>query len=44
VAAQDYFPDGVEPTVLFRPGEEGREPGLAERLAWIDRILGREGR
>ena len=41
VASQSYFPDDLEPVVLFRPGTEGREEALAERLAWIDGILGR---
>ena len=44
VVAQRYFPDGVEPTTLFRPGAEGREAALAERLAWIDEQLGRPPR
>jgi putative ATPase len=43
IVAQRYFPDGVE-DVLYRPGTEGREPAIAERLAWIDEVLGREGR
>ena len=43
IVAQRYFPDGVE-DVLYRPGTEGRESAIAERLAWIDEILGREGR
>ncbi len=44
VAVQRYFPEEIEPVVLFRPGGEGREVGLAERLAWIDELLGRGGR
>ncbi len=43
IVAQRYFPDGVE-DVLYRPGTEGRESAIAERLAWIDEVLGREGR
>ena len=44
VIAQRYFPDDVDPVVLFRPGAEGREAALAERLAWIDEALGRPPR
>jgi putative ATPase len=44
VARQSYFPDDMEPTVVFRPGTEGREEALAERLRWIDEILGRPPR
>ena len=44
VARQSYFPDEIEPTVLFRPGTEGREEALAERLRWIDEMLGRPPR
>ena len=43
IVAQRYFPDGVE-DVLYRPGTEGRESAIAERLGWIDEVLGREGR
>jgi len=44
VVAQQYFPDGVDARILFRPGENGDESDLGERLAEIDRRLGREGR
>lgn len=44
VVPQQYFPDGVEPITLFRPGEHGAERAIRERLERIDRILGREGR
>ncbi len=44
VARQSYFPEEIEPTVLFRPGSEGREEALAERLRWIDEMLGRPPR
>ena len=44
IVAQQYFPDEVQPRPLFDPGSEGREPGLSRRLAWIDAVLGREGR
>ena len=44
IVAQQYFPDEVRPRPLFHPGTEGREPGLSRRLAWIDAVLGREGR
>ncbi len=43
IVRQRYFPDGIE-AVLYRPGTEGREQGISERVAWIDEILGREGR
>ncbi len=44
VVRQRYLPDDVEAEPLYRPTEQGREAGLKERLAWIDEILGREGR
>lgn len=44
VVTQQYFPDGVDPTSLYHPSGEGREASLAERLEWLDSILGREGR
>lgn len=42
VVAQQYFPDGVPPTAIFRPGDLGREGEIAERLREIDRVFGRE--
>jgi putative ATPase len=44
VVAQRYFPEEVEPVALFHPTDSGRETGLAERLAWLDEVLGRRGR
>lgn len=44
VVAQQYFPDGIEPAILYRPGTEGAEPRIAERLAGVDPVLGRRGR
>lgn len=44
VVDQAYFPDGIEPTTLYHPSEEGREAGLKERLAWLDEVFGRRGR
>lgn len=44
VVRQQYFPDGVDPTALFRPGRAGQEGEIAQRLARIDRIIGREDR
>jgi len=41
VVGQQYFPDGVPATALYRPGELGREKFIKERLEEIDRILGR---
>jgi putative ATPase len=42
VVSQQYFPDGVPPTALYRPGSRGAEEEIKDRLAGIDRILGRE--
>ncbi|MFP3881283.1 MAG: replication-associated recombination protein A [Actinomycetota bacterium] len=42
VVAQQYFPDGVPPTVVYRPGDLGREKFIKERLEEIDRMLGRD--
>jgi putative ATPase len=39
---QQYFPDEIQPVALYRPTEQGRERGLAERLEWLDEVLGRE--
>jgi putative ATPase len=44
VVAQQYFPDRVEPQVVFRPGDHGEEGEISRRLEAIDRILGRHGR
>jgi putative ATPase len=44
VVAQQYFPDGVAPEVLYEPGERGGEEAITDRLDEIDRALGREGR
>jgi putative ATPase len=44
VVEQQYFPDGVAPDVLYRPGDEGEETATKARLRDIDRVLGREGR
>ena len=44
VLAQQYFPDEIEPVPLYRPTDQGRESGLAERLAWLDEVFGRDGR
>jgi putative ATPase len=42
VVSQQYFPDGVPPRALYRPGELGEESAIGERLERIDRVLGRE--
>jgi putative ATPase len=42
VVDQQYFPDGVPPTAIYRPGDLGREKFIKERLAEIDRILKRD--
>lgn len=44
VVPQQYFPDGVDPTVIFEPGDHGAEKEIAERLEKIDKLLGRRGR
>ena len=44
VVAQQYFPDGVAPRVIFRPGDHGEESDIGRRLEAIDRILGRHDR
>ncbi|HEX6222599.1 MAG TPA: replication-associated recombination protein A [Acidimicrobiia bacterium] len=42
IVAQQYFPDGVEPVGLYQPGDAGDETSIKDRLAEIDRVLGRE--
>ena len=44
VVPQQYFPDGVDPTVIFEPTDHGAESDISQRLEKIDKILGREGR
>jgi putative ATPase len=44
IVEQRYLPDGVDPGPLYRPGTEGREDALAERLRWIDDRLGKPPR
>jgi putative ATPase len=44
VVRQRYFPDGVPEAIFYRPGDQGRESGMRERLAWLDEIFGRSGR
>ncbi|HSJ28368.1 MAG TPA: replication-associated recombination protein A [Acidimicrobiia bacterium] len=44
IVEQRYLPDGVDPGPLYRPGAEGREDSLAERLRWIDDRLGKPPR
>jgi len=41
IVPQQYLPDEAEGRVIFRPGREGYEERLAERLAEIDRRMGR---
>jgi putative ATPase len=41
VVAQQYLPDEVADAVVFRPGDRGEEVHLADRLAAIDRELGK---
>lgn len=42
IIRQQYFPDGVDATVLFRPGIHGAEQRIRESLEEIDRVLGRD--
>ena len=42
VVAQQYFPDGIEPTSIYEPTDQGRESGFKERLAWLDEIFDRK--
>jgi putative ATPase len=42
VVEQQYFPDGVPPTVVYRPGGLGDEADIKRRLEDIDRILKRD--
>ncbi|MFZ0014890.1 MAG: replication-associated recombination protein A [Acidimicrobiia bacterium] len=42
IAKQQYFPDGIEGPVVYRPGHRGDELDIAERLVEIDRVLERE--
>lgn len=44
VVPQQYLPDEAEGRLLFQPGSTGAEAALAERLAAIDRAMGRRGR
>ncbi|MEN8040428.1 MAG: replication-associated recombination protein A [Actinomycetota bacterium] len=41
VVVQQYLPDGSEEITLFEPKHTGAEKDVAERLARIDRILGK---
>jgi putative ATPase len=41
VVGQQYLPDTATGAILYRPGEHGEESELADRLARIDRILGK---
>ncbi|MBM3695966.1 MAG: replication-associated recombination protein A, partial [Actinobacteria bacterium] len=44
VVAQQYLPDAAAGAVLYRPGREGDEAARAERLAALDRLVGRPPR
>ena len=44
VIAQQYLPDGLEHEILVRLTRIGAERDLADRLARIDRILGKPAR
>jgi putative ATPase len=42
VVEQQYFPDGVPPKAIYKPGDLGDEQAITERLDEIDRVLKRE--
>ncbi|GMQ97528.1 MAG: replication-associated recombination protein A [Acidimicrobiia bacterium] len=42
VSEQQYLPDGLEGTILYQPKRVGDETTLADRLARIDEILGKQ--
>ncbi len=44
VVPQQYFPDGVDPEIIFKPGGHGEEAQVKRRLEEIDNRLGRKGR
>jgi putative ATPase len=44
IVPQQYLPDEAGGRVIFRPSREGYEERLAERLAEIDRRMGRRER
>ncbi|MCU0281439.1 MAG: replication-associated recombination protein A [Acidimicrobiia bacterium] len=41
VVAQQYLPDAAAGSIFYRPGSEGAEGERAERLAALDRLVGR---
>ena len=41
---QEYLPDELRGTTLYRPGTFGYEKRVAERIAWWERLKGGEGR
>ena len=42
IAEQQYLPDAARDRILFHPGDLGAEASIAERLAEIDRKIGRK--
>jgi putative ATPase len=44
IVAQQYLPDGLEGTILYRPSRAGAEREVAERLDRIDDRMGRSRR
>ena len=38
---QRYWPESIEPAILYQPGERGTESAIAERQAVADRISGK---
>jgi len=44
IVAQAHFPTGIRPQPIYRPGDQGEEADLADRLTRIDETLRRKGR
>lgn len=44
VVEQNYWPEGSDPQILYRPGLEGAEGELAARLEEADRVMKKEKR
>ena len=42
VVNQRYWPEGIEPRILYQPGSRGSESAIAERQAAADRVLGKK--
>jgi putative ATPase len=44
IVPQEYLPEGLEGTIIYRPSQAGEEREVAERLARIDERMGRTPR